>query len=231
MRALRAFALAAIVCASISFLPVANGTPDKSPDAGGRPNRIVKFPGGQVTIDADRGTEHLIVTDAAGEVLSESWCDSESGSYDELALLFRRFREAVGTGDVAAVAKLVRFPLRVNRDTERKISNSTELVRRYGNLFTRAVVDAIRKAEPDAVFCRSGSAMFGDGVAWAHSAAGRVAIDVLNVGGASTSSPAAPSDVVLLGTVIGIEAGKTADPLKQWLVTMNVNPYQWMSPR
>jgi hypothetical protein len=182
----------------------------------------VKFPGGQVAIDADRDVEHLVVTNAAGEVLSESWCDPESGSYDELARLFRRFREAVVTGDAAAVAKLVRFPLRVNRGIDRKISNSAELVRRYGKIFTKAVVDDIRKACPEAVFCRSGSAMFGDGIAWAYSEAGRVAIDVLNVGGASTSSPAAPSDVVLLGTVIGIEAGKTADPLKQWLVTMKI---------
>ena len=222
MRALRAFALFAMVGASISSPAVANGTPDKSPDAGGRSSRIVKFPGGQVAIDADRGAEHLIVTDAAGKVLSESWCDSESGSYDELARLFRRFREAVLTKDAAAVAKLVRFPLRVNRGTEGKISNTTELVRRYGKIFTKAVVDDIRKAEPDAVFCRSGSAMFGDGVAWASSAAGRVAIDVLNVGSASTSSPAATSEVLLSGTVIGIEAGKTADPRKRWLVTMKI---------
>ena len=108
MRALRAFALFAMVGASISSPAVANGTPDKSPDAGGRSSRMVKFPGGQVAIDADRGAEHLIVTDAAGKVLSESWCDSESGSYDELARLFRRFREAVLTKDAAAVAKLVR---------------------------------------------------------------------------------------------------------------------------
>jgi len=110
MRTHHAFALLAGMCASIAFPPVANGTPDKSPDAGGRSNRIVKFSGGQVAIDADRGTEHLVVTDSAGEVMSESWCDSESGSYDELALLFRRFRESVGTGDVATVAKLARFP-------------------------------------------------------------------------------------------------------------------------
>jgi hypothetical protein len=211
-----------MVGTAISSLAIADGARISPPNAGGRSDRIVKFPGGQVAIDVDRGAEHVIVTDADGKVVSDSWCDAGSGSYDELARLFRRFREAVVAENAAAVAKLVRFPLRVNDNTRGKIANSAELAQRYGKIFTKSLVDDVRKAAPEAIFCRNGSAMIGDGVVWAHSATGRVAIDVVNAHTPSPSAATASSEVVLSGTVIGIEAGKTGDPRNQWLVTMRV---------
>ena len=89
MKALLSFALVVGVGASLSSPAVADSTPP--PAAGGRSTRIVRFPGNQVAIDVDRGAEHLMVTDAAGKVVSESWCDPESGSYDQLARLLGDF--------------------------------------------------------------------------------------------------------------------------------------------
>src|SRR4051794_15178953 len=71
--------------------------------------------GGQARVvhETKQRADHVVLVDARGKKQAESWCWMGSGSYDGLSVFFKRFQEAVASGDSAAVARLVRFPFRV----------------------------------------------------------------------------------------------------------------------
>jgi len=142
--------------------------------------RIVSFPGGRATVATDGIAEHVVVTGADGHLASESWCPRESGTYDELVALFERLQAAVASQEAESVARLLRFPFRVNENGARTIDTPGELVRRYHDIFSAPVVEKIRTAQPRALFCRNGSAMLGDGLFMAHAEGGVALADVLN---------------------------------------------------
>jgi hypothetical protein len=79
------------------------------------------------------------------------------------------------------VAELVGYPLRVNGAQKRNIQDRAELLRRYSQVFTAAVIKEIRAAEPAAIFCRDGQAMIGNGAVWVSVEKGRGAVRVVNV--------------------------------------------------
>jgi len=142
--------------------------------------RVLSFNGGRVVVERQSNLDHVTVTDNAGKLQSESWCPLESGSYDELLTFFKRFVAALEVADTDTVVLLVRYPLRVNRATNIEISDPGILLRRYSEIFNPAVVNQLRNAVPEVIFCRNGSAMIGDGILWAHAEGGHVALDVLN---------------------------------------------------
>jgi len=140
--------------------------------------RVITFATGSATVDADGGTDHVVVKDAKGNVTSESWC--EPCTYDAYVTLFTKLKDAVAGKDRRAVPKLVAFPFRVNGPKGSVFRNEASLAKRYDGVFTPKVVEKIRKAEPAAVFCKHGEGMLGDGVIWATPSNGVVAATVLN---------------------------------------------------
>ncbi|MEP7272681.1 MAG: hypothetical protein ABI882_14350 [Acidobacteriota bacterium] len=144
-----------------------------------REPRVVKFPGGQATIESTGASEHIVVTGDDGKMRSESWCPMESGTYDQLSKFFKDFQTATKTGQ-ADVLPLLRFPFRVNGGGGRTLTRVDDLKRQYRQVFTARVVKRIQGEEPAAVFCRNGQAMMGDGSIWVHAEGGVVKADVLN---------------------------------------------------
>jgi len=142
--------------------------------------RVISFSGGRVVVERQDDVDHVTVLDIAGTLQSESWCPLESGSYDELSTFFKRFVTAIEVGDTDTVVSLVRYPFRVNGVANIRISDRAGLLRRYAEVFNTAVIKGVRSAAPEAIFCRNGAAMIGDGIVWAHAERGRVALDVLN---------------------------------------------------
>lgn len=77
------------------------------------------------------------------------------------------FYKAVLSGDRAAAAHYVKFPLRVNKAGKNHIVHSAaELSAQWKQIFTPACMDAFRKAIPHDMFVRNGEAMLGDGLVW-----------------------------------------------------------------
>ena len=140
--------------------------------------------GGSVSVERKtsqgRSGEQVSVSDRNGQQVSLSWCTDDTGSYDQLVTLFTQVQKAVAANDRPAVARLIRFPLQVNGGTSESINGSSAFLQQYGRIFSPTVVRTIAEANPQAVFCRSEGAMFGDGVVWANSRDGRVAIEVVN---------------------------------------------------
>lgn len=139
-----------------------------------RGERVVRFAGGSTSIEAEGGVDHVVVRDEKGAVTAESRCDA--GTFDEYLALFTKFRDAVSRPDPKAVIDMVAYPFRVNGKKRLVFRNAESLSKRYDDVFTPAVQTKVRKAEPAAVFCRNGRAMFGDGVVWASP----TGLDVLN---------------------------------------------------
>ena len=142
--------------------------------------RTITFEGGRVDVVREGNVDHVRITDANENLESESWCPLETGSYDDLSTFFKQFAAAVGAGKTDAVAALIRYPLQVNGTSRFKVSDRRTLLSRYSDVFNPDVVKKFRNAAPEAVFCRNGQAMIGDGVIWVHSEKGQVAVDVIN---------------------------------------------------
>jgi len=159
---------------------IASSSGMEAPRQGSSASRSIAFRGGRVLVERQGTVDHLTISDSKGDVISESWCPLETGSYDELSVFFRNFGRAVDAGNVDTITSLVRYPLQVNGTLRITISDRQSLVRRYAEIFTASVVMKIRDAAPEVVFCRNGQAMIGDGVIWAHAEKGKVGVDVVN---------------------------------------------------
>lgn len=155
--------------------PPASSQPARAPQP-----RVVRFGDGIATVEPDGVTDHVVITDKDGKLRSDSWCPHETAEYDAVVRLFTQFRGAIANHDRQATAELLRYPFRVSKATRRTVANSRELVARFDEIFTTAVIAKILKTEPQGVFCRNGSASLGDGVLWAHLEDGLVLVDVLN---------------------------------------------------
>lgn len=142
------------------------------------PTRSVKFATGETVIDSDEWADHVVVKDAQGELMSESWC--EPGTFDSYLALFTKLKEALARGDQTSVVKLVAYPFQVNATKPLTFRNEASLTKSYNKIFTPQVLEKVRKAEPAAVFCQNGMGMLGDGVVWAVASAGKARVSVLN---------------------------------------------------
>lgn len=131
-------------------------------------------------ITREDGADHVVAKNATGDLVSDSWCQIDEGTYDEYAAFFTALQRAVRARDVAGVATLVRFPLRVNGPTRGTVATAAQLTSRYGEVFTPKVVAALADSNPGLVFCHEGAAMVASGAVWAGKEQGRVALDVVN---------------------------------------------------
>jgi hypothetical protein len=128
---------------------------------------IVQFPGGHTSVDSKGGVDHVVVQDANGNLMSESWCDS--GRFSDYFALFAKFKDALARGNRDAALRLIDYPLRVNGGTKPRVFKTpSSLSKGYSKVFTPGVLAKIGKAEPAALFCRDGQAMIGNGIVWAN---------------------------------------------------------------
>jgi hypothetical protein len=130
-----------------------------------RASRKLKFAAGQTVVEPGGDTDHVVVSDAQGKLMSESWCDA--GTFDAYFVLFTGLKAALGRGDRVAVAKLIGYPFRVNAKRSLSLKNEAVLSKAYQKVFTPKVLETVQRAEPAAVFCRDGEGILGDGVIWA----------------------------------------------------------------
>ncbi|TXI50352.1 MAG: hypothetical protein E6Q50_03350 [Lysobacter sp.] len=131
----------------------------------------------------EQGAIDLVtVEDAAGNVVSESTCSAETGSYDDYRVFFGALTRALEANDAERLAALVEFPLRVNRSGKKplKIANAAALRKQYAKVFGGPTRQAVLDADPAVVFCRDDGAMIGHGVVWARKQDGRTALYVVN---------------------------------------------------
>jgi hypothetical protein len=133
----------------------------------GSQSMIVQFPGGHTSVDSKGGVDHVVVQDAKGNMMSESWCDS--GRFSDYFALFAKFKDALARGNRDAALTFVHYPFRVNGGTKPLVfKTASSLSKGYAKVFTPGVLARIGKAEPAAVFCRDGHAMIGEGILWAN---------------------------------------------------------------
>ncbi len=131
--------------------------------------RIVHFTGGTATVTTQNGAQLVVIKDGQGHVEAHSYCDSQSGYYDQIVKFGHSMVAAAKNNDRAAMMALVQYPLRVNISSLNHffIKDATTLKARYQAVFTPKVLGEIRSVEPHGAFCRTGMSMFGGGVIWA----------------------------------------------------------------
>jgi hypothetical protein len=161
--------------------------PGQPPKAVSAASRTIRFADGETvtvtrtTITGGIAADEVDVSDPKGRDASTSWCTEDTGYYDGLADLFRSFKQAIVNNRKQLVVSLMRFPLQVNGGGQGQVMNtSADLLRRYEQVFPRAVIATISRANPQAVFCTSEGGSFGNGVVWARAQGGRTAIEVVN---------------------------------------------------
>ena len=152
-----------------SLLPLVIALPGAAKDHAGV-TRIVRFKNGDAVIKSSGPDEHVVIRDANGKLESDSYCDAGSGTYDQIVELGLAVRAASITGDRAAMADLVEYPLRVNTSHGRsvEVKSKADLLAHFREIFSATVIERLRELEPHEVFCRNGMSMpGGDGVVWA----------------------------------------------------------------
>ena len=150
---------------ALLLLAASTSSPADAREPTAKASRKLKFATGQTVVEPGKDTDHVVVSDAQGKLMSESWCDA--GTFDAYFVLFTGLKAALGRGDRAAVAKLIGYPLRVNAKRSLSLKDEAALSKAYERVFTPKVLETVQQAEPAAVFCRDGQGMLGDGVIWA----------------------------------------------------------------
>jgi hypothetical protein len=133
--------------------------------------RIVHLSGGAtatITPQSD-GAQQVVIKDAKGNVAAESYCDLQSGYYDQIVKFQQALVAAARNNDRLAMISLVQYPLRVNVSSSNRyfIKDAPTLKARFQTVFPPRILGYIRRAEPQNVFCRMGMSMVGGGVMWA----------------------------------------------------------------
>lgn len=152
--------------------------------------RTVTYDGHRVRIERKGDVEHIVITDKRGEVGIETWCDRDSGFYDQIVALGRALVAAAKRDDPRALAGLMQFPLVVNigvgsgigrRVRHISIYDRGTFLARYRSIVTLHVLSLLQQDEPREAFCRNGMSMVGDGVMWATTDShGRLKVAVIN---------------------------------------------------
>jgi hypothetical protein len=115
----------------------------------------------------------LIITLAAKTALAQDGlarCDLVAAGPGEAAFLAfdKELRSALSSGDAAALALLVRFPLRVTFSDGAKISlhDPATVQLRFEEVFPPPLRAVVMNQKPRAVFCRYDGIMYGRGALW-----------------------------------------------------------------
>jgi len=169
----------------LAFLQVLPGATPPS-------NRVIAFATGIAIIEPQGNLEHVVIEDPNGIIMSDSYCDAQSGKYDQIVQLGQQVRTAAQVSDKALMASLASYPLRVNTPTvgpngnpvvrDTYVANKGALVQNYSTVITTSVRDQLRFVEVHDVFCKNGMSTLGGGVVWAtvDHADGVLKISVIN---------------------------------------------------
>lgn len=90
--------------------------------------------------------------------------------------------QAVAADDRAAIAGMVRYPLRVNSTAGRPTfyRNAAALSANYARVFTPDIKEAVAAAKPDNLFARDLGVMIGNGEIWMNEIGGSIKIITVN---------------------------------------------------
>ena len=89
------------------------------------------------------------------------------GDADQYETVFKALQQGVASGDRAAVAKLMRYPLRANvGGKQREIADAATFQKEYERIMTAPVTRAIGAQAFDTVFVNQQGVMIGNGQAW-----------------------------------------------------------------
>jgi len=153
--------------------------------------RELHFAGGIAIVERQGDREHVVIEDPNGIVQSDSYCDAQSGKYDDIVKLGEKVRTAAAFGDKALMASLGTYPLHVNLAStdakgaravkERSVLSQGELVSYYSTYITYNMSQQLRFMEPHDVFCRNGMSLLAGGLVWATADRdGNVKIAIIN---------------------------------------------------
>jgi len=93
--------------------------------------------------------------------------DKLLGDADQYEHVFKELQQGVASGDRAAVATLMRYPLRVDTDgNTREIADAATFQREYDSIVTPPVARAITAQSFDTVFANWQGVMIGNGQVW-----------------------------------------------------------------
>ena len=100
----------------------------------------------------------------------------------QVAQFVARLKQAVAADDRAAIAGMVRYPLRVNSAAGRPTfyRNAAALSANYTQVFTPGVKAAVAAARPDDLFARDQGVMIGNGEIWINETGGAMKIITVN---------------------------------------------------
>ena len=105
--------------------------------------------------------------DTAGEQQVNASIDSLLGDHTRYEPVIRGFQKAVVDGDKAAVAALVRYPISARiAGKDVVIANADAFVKRYDEIVTPKIADAIGKQNYADLMVNYKGVMFGSGEAW-----------------------------------------------------------------
>jgi hypothetical protein len=114
-----------------------------------------------VSASADAGADVA----APAKAISPSDRELNTGLSDaEVKAFFEKVKAASAAQDARAMAKLVKFPLRVNG--KMSVKSSRRLIARYSNVFNNVVTQAIETQRYETLFSNYQGVMMGDGQVW-----------------------------------------------------------------
>jgi hypothetical protein len=148
------------------------------------PARVVHFGGNTAIIETKDRVEHIVIRDRSGALTTETYCDWQSGTYDQIVALRNALKAAAARKDRTSLIALMEFPLRVNTAPNRgfSIPSSRALLARYATVFTPGVIAALRNDDPHDVFCRNGMSFVSGGLMWSTADRhGRLRVAVINL--------------------------------------------------
>jgi hypothetical protein len=123
-----------------------------------------RFPLRDGQIAVVNSEDHVLILNAGGDTVGESWCGANGINYRRAVAFLAEVVRLVEASDKNALADLVSFPLRASVP----VKTRTDFLTHYGRIFSPAEVDAISRADPGALFCKNGAFMLGDGAIWAR---------------------------------------------------------------
>lgn len=117
----------------------------------------------------------LFMQDALGDTRIGDSCDLKDMELSDRSEFLRfdaALKEAVGRGDMGALALLVSFPLRVNEGSGSvlQLANPAALDAHFQTVFSQKIRAAIATQKNERIWCNGdGLMMYGDGVIWVRS--------------------------------------------------------------
>lgn len=151
--------------------------------AAAAPARVVHFGDSTVVIETKGRVQHIVIRDHRGELNTETYCDWQSGTYDQIVALGSALKTAALRNDRQALVSLMQFPLRVNTGPNRgfSVTSARALLARYTAVFTPHIIAGLRQNEPRDVFCRNGMSFVASGLMWSTiDRNGRLRVAVIN---------------------------------------------------